>query len=198
MIHRSRPDGVTTWCRSIKHIETDPLSIVLGCFLPPQNCFYRSYIVALFKAFVESGVKAPGCASASPLQMLYERTLVVVAGSKDQLLAAGYERSAVFYVVTLFLTSFSRVGIRSLQYLVSNRLARKLWHESFGWSTARPLKCRDVVVRFLGGILRAAGKDSHIYRRGCVFPVQRLHVIQLHREAVAAFVSVTGKMTATL
>ncbi len=72
-------------------MSTTQRRLVFVCVFPPsQNCFYRSYIVALFKAFVESGVKAPGCASDSPLQAEYERVLQIVAASKEQLLAAGY------------------------------------------------------------------------------------------------------------
>lgn len=57
-----------------------------------QNCFYRSFIVSLFKRFVEGGVVKPveGVAPATPLQAKYEEVLAYATGSKDRLLAFGY------------------------------------------------------------------------------------------------------------
>lgn len=99
-IRRSRGDGVRTTCH-LSHarpyqilLRSRPeiclcssINMIVVCH---QNCFYRSFIVALLQGFVDGGVMLPtGSPPANPLQAKYEEVLAYVDASKDRLLAIG-------------------------------------------------------------------------------------------------------------
>lgn len=88
-IRRSRGDGVRTTCH-LSHarpyqilLRSRPeiclcssINMIVVCH---QNCFYRSFIVALLQGFVDGGVMLPtGSPPANPLQAKYEEVLAYV------------------------------------------------------------------------------------------------------------------------